>query len=528
MVDQKYLNTLVKAAGWGLIGLMFSKVVSYLYRLVVARYMGPDVYGTLQLGIVALSFVGTVTVFSLSPAIKTFVPKHVREDDWAAVRGTVLSALAITGTLSILGAALMYLGAGLIANRIFQAPQLTPVIQIFAFVVPFSNLSTVVYSTIKGFKEVKYNVFLVTVLTSSVQLVATVILMLVGLDLLAAVYGWAAGVIIPLFIGIYILEKKIEPVFTRNVKPDMNFRELTSYSYPLLLSGMIGELLGWADTFLIGYFMNETEVGFYNAALPTAAILMIPQKALGQLTLESMSEKAHDREALSDTLKTLTRWNTAVVLPMFLLMALFSREVIPLLFGKEYLSAAAALAILSFGKLYSASVGYIGDMLKAIEETQIFWKNSVLSLALNLGLNSILIPGLKINGSFIVPELGITGAAIATTSSIIIMQTVLLAEAYYYKGIIPFNRKTWKPVAASLAALAFTYTAIQLLFPSTTPLWVLVPGAAAFGLSYAFAFLLLGGIEEEDRNLMLDAAGRIGRREDARRTVDRLEKLALL
>lgn len=526
MADQKILNTLVKGAGYGFVGIIFSKFLTYFYRAVVAR-IGPDAYGQLSLAITVLSITGTLSIFALNTALKKYVPQYRQEGDWSAVRGAVLSAFAITSILSLIGSIALWFLAEPIAVNVFESQGLAPLLKVFALIVPFANFSKVLGSTIKGFKDIKYFVFIVNILTSTVQLVVTLILILMGFGVIGAAWGWAAGVVIPTLVAFYVVERKLGPVIARKVVPDYKFEELLMYSYPLLLAGIIGEVMGWTDTLLLGYYLDDAQVGFYNAALPTAALLTVVERGFSQLSLPSMSEISDDRKKLASTLKTLTRWNTAAILPGFLLMVLFSGEILHLLFGKEYMIAGTALAILAFGKLYSASLGYLGDLLKATDETQVFWKNSILSFFLNVGLNVLLIPGFSWKGTQLVPALGITGAALATTGSLVIMQTVILAEAYYFHGIVPVNRKTWKSIVASGVAVAATYGAVKFFFP-TTPLWVLVPGAAVFGAIYLFSFLMLGGVEEEDRNVVLDAANLLDRREEAERLLDLVDRYALL
>lgn len=526
MADQKILNTLVKGAGWGFVSVIMSKFLTYFYRAVVAR-IGPDAYGQLSLAITVLSITGTLTIFALDTALKKYVPQYRKEGDWASVKGAALSALILTSVLSLIGAGAMFLFAETIAVRVFESPGLTPLLKIFAFVVPFANFSKVFGGIMKGFKVVRYPVILFNIVTSSIQLAVTLLLILMGFGVIGAAWGWAAGVVIPTIIAFYVVEKKLGPVIKRKVAPDYQFGELLMYSYPLLLAGIIGEVLGWTDTLLLGYYLDDAQVGFYNAALPTAAMLTVVERGFSQLSLPSMAEISDDKKKLASTLKTLTRWNTAAILPGFLLMVLFSGQILHLLFGKEYVVAGTALAILAFGKLYSASIGYVGDLLKATDETQVFWKNSILSFFLNIGLNVLLIPGFSWKGTQLVPALGITGAALATTGSLVIMQTVLLLEAYYFHDIVPVNRKTWKSIIASGFAVATTYGAVKFFFP-TTPIWALVPGAVLFGIVYVLGFLLLGGIEEEDRGVVLDAANMVGQREKGEKLLELLERFSLL
>ena len=53
--------------------------------------------------------------------------------------------------------------------------------------------------------------------------------------------------------------------------------KILSYSLPLMLSGILISITTWTDTLMIGHFRQASEVGIYNAALPTAQLIyMIP------------------------------------------------------------------------------------------------------------------------------------------------------------------------------------------------------------------------------------------------------------
>ncbi|MFB6193359.1 MAG: polysaccharide biosynthesis C-terminal domain-containing protein [Candidatus Nanohaloarchaea archaeon] len=219
-------------------------------------------------------------------------------------------------------------------------------------------------------------------------------------------------------------------------------------------------------------------------------------------------------------MKSLTRWTTIATLPMFMAMALFAPEVLHLLFGQPYTTAATVLTLLSFGYLYSASVGHLGAILKSVSETKILFKNSVFNFFLNTILNLVLIPEWGLG-------LGMLGAAIATTTSILVMNTIIVAEVYHVKGFTPFNRKVWKPIAASIPALLLTYLGLQLIFPAGTPVWAMIPGGAFYAGLYGLTFLALGGLEEDRKSIQ--AAGRkFGYEDLSEKLLRTMERLSLL
>jgi len=73
--DQKALNALAKGAGVTAIGMMISKALSYLYRVVIARGVGPDAYGQLSLGLMVIGLSTTAAYLSLGSGLQKFIPE---------------------------------------------------------------------------------------------------------------------------------------------------------------------------------------------------------------------------------------------------------------------------------------------------------------------------------------------------------------------------------------------------------------------------------------------------------------------
>ncbi|MFB6203661.1 MAG: flippase [Candidatus Nanohaloarchaea archaeon] len=509
-MGDRTLNAIAKGAGIVAVGMVFSKLFTYLYRVVVARFIGPDAYGQLSLGITVLSIAGSVSLLAMNQALNKYVAKHNQNNDPAAIRGSVLSATHMVLPLSILAGIAIWFSAPFLASRVFHTPELVPVLKIFAFVPPFGNLSSIFISTMTAFKEMKYRVVTNQIFQPVVQLAATLGFIAMGYGVAGAAGGWLVGVVLSTVLGAYFLEKKVHPIIFGKADPDHRHREMLKYSGPLMFSGIIGSVLGWTDTLFLGYYMTDAQVGFYNAALPTALLILMPYRALKSLALPSLSEVHEDdsREP-GKVLKNLSRWNLSVTLPAFIVMALFSGPVLRLLFGAEYTVAGTALALLALGNLFSAAVGPLDEFIKSISRTDLMLKNTVANLVVNIVLNVLLIP-----------VYGIEGAAVATAGSIVFVNLLLIAETYHLEGVLPFDSDSWRPLAASVVPLPVIYAALHLLFPRYIPVWALVPGGLAFGAMYLAGLVLAGGFREEDRDIIVGIGRRIGKAEEADRLAD--------
>ena len=102
---------------------------------------------------------------------------------------------------------------------------------------------------------------------------------------------------------------------------------------------------------------------------------------------------------------------------VLILLLLFGKNILTL-FGKsinEYTSGFATIIILSFGQLFNVAVGSVGYILTMAKLEKYVFVGLTLGIISNLILNSLL-----------VPKFGIQGAAIATSTSMILWNIVML------------------------------------------------------------------------------------------------------
>ena len=514
--DQKALNALAKGAGITAIGMAVSKALTYLYRVSIARFVGPEAYGQLSLALMVVGVTSTVAYLSLGSGLRKFIPEFRVKDQKARVKGLVIDVLEISVPLSVLLFAALFLGADFIASTFFSSPDVAPLIRILALTVPLGTLSSAFFDTTLGFNKIIYKTATVRILQNAVQLVLTVALLLIGYEVAGAAWGMLAGSILAAALGLYFMEKKVGPILTANVKPVHSKKTLLRYSSPLVISGLLGTLLGWADTALLGYYMEDTQVGLYNAALPTAMLILLPHRAIGSLALTSFSElKEREEEKVEASLQTATRWVFSLVFPAFLILLLFSEQVLTLLWGSTYSQASIALSILAAGYLFDALVGRVGSFLQSKGHTRYILYNNTAALILNLGLNVALIP-----------IYGIIGAAIATASSTALTNILMFAEVWRKERIvsIPY-RGLSKILLAGLIPLSIVISVDWLLFAST-PYWFLFPASLIYGGLYIFSYLLAVGIGEEEKAVVRRIGEKAGRPEEGEKVVKMLERFS--
>lgn len=507
--NREILNTLAKGAGITAFGMFASKFFTYLYRALVGRALGPEAYGQLSIGMMIVGIGITLAGGPVRNGLKKFIPEYREKEDLASIKGVILSALGINLVGSIFIGGVIFFSAEILANQVFNTPDLVPIIRGFAVVPLLSRFYNTFIDVTIAYNTARYKVITTNFFQNIVQLLVTAaLILLAGMGVMGAVWGWIAGVFFAGILAFYFMERKLGPILTSREKPNFQYGKLIKYSYPLILSGIMGILQGWVDTAFLGYYMDSAAVGLYNAAYPTAVLILLPEKALGTLTLSSFSTQGAREGDQGMMLKTTARWVFMFTFPSFLIMSLFSGELLHLLFGSQYTQAGLALSILALGNLAASSTGHIADLLKSKGYTRAIFYNNFSNLILNVILNILLIP-----------HLGIVGAAVATASSNIFVNILLAGETWRYEKINPFSKKIFKTLISGLLSLGITYLIFEQL-SSPAPYWILVPAGIVFFSLYALILLKIGGLTDYDKEIIHTVGRKTGWEKEVRKLVN--------
>ncbi len=337
----------------------------------------------------------------------------------------------------------------------------------------------------------KYMVYVRDLFQNSTRLLILIIVLLLGYGVYGAAFAYTFALIATPFVAFYYLNK-IFPVFSKGIKAVSMNNELFSFSWPLMFAGMLGLVIGWIDTLMLGYFLTPADVGIYRASLSTAALLMIVLGSLGAIFFPVITEfySRGEREELENTNAVVTKWILMIVLPLILLMMIFSKQVLYILYGAEYIAGAMALCILGFSYLIISLFSPTNSIIQVIGRTKLIMVNTCVSATLNVILNL-----------WLIPIYGINGAAIATGISILTGSILAFGEVNVITGIQPIKLNYAKIFLASLVSVAFIY-AITKSFFGIRPIYVLIFMFLFYMGAYFILLLMLRTFEKEDVVIM--------------------------
>ena len=470
-----------RIAGAGLLfflGMIFGRALTYLYVALISR-LGSSEYGLLSLGFAISLFLATFALLGLRTGIVRYISYFKGKKDIKGIKGTILSSIRLSLPLSLLFAFLLFIFSEYISITFFHNPDLIIILRLFSFTIPFITLSHVFLGAMIGFQKIEYQIGIKEIAENLIRLILTFIMIYFGYKLLGVAIAYVATTIFVFIFTWYSLRKKVFPNLVSKLKPTLMDKELFLFSVPLIFTGFFNLIIKWVDVFMIGIFRNASEVGIYNVALPTANLLVIVPTALMALFMPIITElysknKLKDVEELS---KITSKWIFFLNLPIFLLMLLFSKQILSIAFGLEYQIGYFALSILTFGYMAHSLSHTYSSILSMIKKTKFIMYVIIITTLITIILNYILIP-----------KIGILGGAISTTISLFLAFLLYALITYKLTKIQPLKLNYFKAILAGfISSLIILY--LSKIYNSYS-IFVLIMFGLLF-LAIYFVFLML-------------------------------------
>lgn len=477
------LRIIGKGAAYTFAGVVLAKGMAYLWRIIIAR-IGPEGYGLFSLALAVLGIVSVVSFLGLDSAITRYIAYYQGKNDPSRMKGVITSTLKITLPISFILSAIVFLYSDFISITIFKNPNLSSLIKIMSLGIIPSIVYSISISALTGLKKIEFVVFSKQIVESVIRLIATLIMLYLGYGILGVGFAYVASYFFAGASALYFLEMT-HPFIRTKIRAVSLKKELLGYSLPLLMSGIIYQILTWTDTFMLGYFKTASDVGIYNTAVPTAGLLLMASGALSTLFIPVITT-AYAKGLMKNIHAThikITKLIVAANTPIFLLMFFFSKDILTFLFGKEYSGGAITLSILSIGIFISSAVTTSSQILSMLKKTKTIMVLTILSLITNAGLDYVLIP-----------IYGMNGAAFASTFSIIFTSFFISVFAFKSIKIHPFDKSLIHLLLLSVISMGAMYFGLHAIY-DIIPLISAILGVAFFFGVYACAIIKFKIIE---------------------------------
>lgn len=373
-------------------GLAF--VVTMASAVVLSRFLGPAGRGVVDVGTNFLSF--SILILGLGlPMANVFVVGKERKELSAVLGSNLLLALPTFFLLMPL----------FLMNQHYRFQFLRGITDLqFLLVlitIPFFNLKSSIINIFLGLQEMgDYN--RLNVLDRLLYLLLLTVLLFGWANPTAALVATLLNALILSLWTVVLLIKRNRVRLTFNVKV---LKRLVKYGLQSVVGNTIQKLNYRLDLFIVNYYLPLNQVGFYGAAVVIAETLWGISGSIATVIFPIAAASGDEAEMHHFT-NQVTRISFAFITMFSLILAVISKPLILLFFGRSFLPAIAALLWLLPGiTIFSVSnilANYLAGAGLAVKNTYSAMISSLVTIALDL---------------LLIPWIGINGASIATSIS---------------------------------------------------------------------------------------------------------------
>jgi len=216
--------------------------------------------------------------------------------------------------------------------------------------------------------------------------------------------------------------------FPKSAAHNFSSTEILRASYPMALSAISYFLMQSTDVLFISAYDTFESVAYYSIAVKLATVTALALISVNIVIAPKIASIYNDKNfyQLKLILKKATRMNVVISLPIIIILLFFSEYVLST-FGSNYILAKNALWILLIAQFFNSITGPSALYLNMTGRQKKLNVILVISLLINIVLNIIL-----------VPDFGMLGAAISTTTSFVISKILASALVFYLDNVKTF------------------------------------------------------------------------------------------
>ncbi|ACL71030.1 flippase [Halothermothrix orenii] len=493
---EEELLDVTKKSGVVFIGRIIGVLFGLVFNFIVARYMGAEAYGRFMYVYTFISFFPIITRFGLDQGLVSFLPPLVDDNKVEERNGLITSSILFTLITGFVLSTIIITNSKFIATNILNSPELVDLIRYstpLLILLAFTQLSRGIF---RGIGIIKYFVQGQNILTPIVKIACIITFSFLGFK----IYGILISFYISLGLtSLYLFYKILKMGFLSSIKSINHglLKDVFRFSFPLLLTGLLGFLINRIDTFMIGYFLSDDKVGIYNIALrigTMSSFILIAFNTMFAPMISSLHHKG-EMDKLAAMYKIITKWILAINLVAFSIILLFNRDIMHL-FGKEFIAGSTALVLISIGQVVNAGVGSAGYINVMTGHPHYELYTNILVVGMNVTLNYALIP-----------NYGINGAAVASLISVSLTNIIKLLLVYKDHKIHPYNFDYFKVVGSVTISFMLVYylnNIIQIFW-----LIKLLLLTFLFFVMTAIIYYFIGGLSTEDLLVLKKLVGKL-------------------
>ncbi|MFX1313778.1 MAG: oligosaccharide flippase family protein, partial [Promethearchaeota archaeon] len=347
-----------------MIGYLLSSIISTIGSILVVRLIPVKDYGLITIAFILPSILIPMGELGLNYASINFIARKMKENDLEGVRNVIKINMFIKIIVGICFTFFIAYFSVFIAKEIYNVND-----ERIYFMIQLTSIgviSIMLYEAINSFFIGAQKMRLVqfgTILNASLRTSMQIILIFLGFTLIGPILGFVIPPLIVVVFYLFFLKRAFNNPKDKREKIDWKeLSRMIKYGYPLLIFSIIAGIQGQIFILILSIYGYLNEVSFFHVAVITAGIISILNKAISFSLFPIFSKMEwtdkNEQKTLIDYFQFSVKFGTLLIVPVTILLILFSQDIFPTVFGKDYREASPFIStyflmflLVAFGSL---------------------------------------------------------------------------------------------------------------------------------------------------------------------------------
>jgi O-antigen/teichoic acid export membrane protein len=424
-------------------GTAIATVVMAVASIIIARFLGPELYGQYTLALVVPQLLFLFTDLGINQGITKFTASFRVKNETARIRRVIKYGLLLRVFTGIAIFAINYALADSFASILLQRPELAFYTRIAAISILFQVIFTTANSAFIGLDKTEFSA-----LNTNIQAIAkatvSIGLVLLGFSVTGAILGHVIGYFVAAIAGIAILwiviHEKTSDQNDNNFSNDLKI--IIHYGIPLYISILLTGIIPLYQNIILAIFTTDADIGNYKAAVNFISLITVLTVPIATALLPAFSKlNSLSAQKIRTFYQLANKYTAMIIVPVTFLLIIFSKAIVQIIYGSTYGSAPLFLAICCLPYLL-VGLGYLvlPSLYNGLGETKITLKMSLITFIILIVLSPILTKTYSVQGliaAFIIASTASTlyGLHVARKNLQVLFATGALLKIYFNSAI---------------------------------------------------------------------------------------------
>ncbi|MCD6149188.1 oligosaccharide flippase family protein [bacterium] len=393
------LKALARGTGVSFIFGILGCLIVFLFKLISARYLGPEEYGLYEMIQTILMISIVISLFGISSGIPRFIPLYKKRKQVKLLSGYLNFIFKTPLFISLAVCLILFIFSPKITAFFDFPDKFTLLIKIVIFAIPFKTINQIIQNVFISKKKVFFQTFAEDFLEKVLFLLSIVMVYFFNLSLLYAVFFLTLSIFVVFVFNLYVLKSKIKLRVSKKIRSEK--KEWLLFSTPLFFSSFFALIIQWSDNVMIGKILDAKSLGIYAIAFSLASFATLLRRIVVKIIMPFIAEhySSNNSYQIKFMYKKASAWIFQASFFIFITIAVLGKNFLRIFYGKSYEEGYITLILISAGFAIFTAFGINEPFLILYKKTKSIFKVDFSAAILNILLNMILIPIFGINGS---------------------------------------------------------------------------------------------------------------------------------